>query len=362
MNPRSVSIRKVGLAVFLIATALGLFFTLQIHYAASAAGHQVSWGQSLYWAFGDWYEWALLSPALLWLSQRFLFTSKTWVKSAAVHLVAGALISILHAAMCAGAAILQAHVTGPPTTFVEAFRQLVTHRFHFNFAAYGLIVCAWHAWIFQRQSQERARESQDLARRLAETRLEMLRAQLNPHFLFNTLNTISSLMLTDPDAANQMMARLGDLLRVALEHRDGKVSLKKELALLRQYLDIEQVRFGDRLSLRLEVAPETLEAAVPSMILQPIVENAIRHGLEDADDATITLRARGVNGSLHLEVEDNGKPSVEKKSAHAGHGIGLANTRSRLRLLYGDDHKFELIQRADGVSANITIPLHLVTA
>jgi two-component sensor histidine kinase len=353
---------KVVAGVFLISTALGLFFTAQIYYSALHSHHNVSWAQALYWAFGDWYEWALLSPLLLWLSRRFPFNSTSWFKSAVVHLVAGALISVLHAALCSAAALLQGWVVGPPGDFMLGVRNLLISRFHFNFAAYGLIVCAWHAWILHGQSQARAVEARELAGRLAEVQLEMLRLQLNPHFLCNTLNAISSLMLTDINAANKMIARLGELLRVALQSREPEVPLKREMEILRQYLDIERIRFGDRLHLNFEVAPETLDAAVPSLILQPLVENAIHHGVADIPNAQITVRAIRENGSLRMEIQDNGRGFTTRDSKNSA-SLGLENTRGRLRLLYGDAQQFELTeQRGGGVFAKILIPFHLAQA
>ena len=361
MRPSAGSL-KVALGVFLISTALGLFFTAQIYYSAASSGHHISWAQALYWAFGDWYEWALLSPLLLWLSRRFPFNAQSWLKSAIAHLIAGALISTLHAALCACAAVLQGWIIGPEASFLLGLRNLLISRFHFNFAAYGLIVCAWHAWLLHSQAQARAAEARYLAGRLAEVQLEMLRLQLNPHFLCNTLNAISSLMLTDTNAANKMIVRLGELLRVALQSKDAEVPLKREIEMLRQYLDIERIRFGDRLHLSFEVAPETLDAAVPSLILQPLVENAIHHGVADIPEAEITVRAIRENGSLRMEVQDNGRGFAKTKLEN-GASVGLENTRGRLRLLYGDAQQFELAeQHGGGVFAKILIPFRAAQA
>jgi LytS/YehU family sensor histidine kinase len=181
--------------------------------------------------------------------------------------------------------------------------------------------------------------------------------QLNPHFLFNTLHSISSLMHKDVEAADRMIMRLSDLLRAALSSADTQeVSLRKELELLQLYLGIEQIRFGDRLSVQMNVADEALDAQVPNLILQPLVENAIRHGIEPrARPGKIELHACRQADALSLAVCDNGKGIPDAKPAREG--VGLSNTRERLRELYGEAHRFELRQGAEGgLRVEMTIP------
>jgi LytS/YehU family sensor histidine kinase len=174
--------------------------------------------------------------------------------------------------------------------------------------------------------------------------------QLHPHFLFNTLHSISSLVLEDPPKANSMIARLGDFLRLTLENSDQQlVTLKEETEFLRCYLDIEQVRFGDRLTVALELEPQTLSAQVPHLILQPVVENAIQHAIAPhATRGHINIEARRLNGLLRLEVRDNG-PGITSNSDWLGmKGVGLSNVRARLDQIYGSDFRFELINVRDG--------------
>ena len=172
--------------------------------------------------------------------------------------------------------------------------------------------------------------------------------QLNPHFLFNCLHSISSLMHQDVEGADRMITQLGDLLRAALANSDTQeVPLRQELDFLRRYLEIEQTRFGDRLAVIMEIAPDTLDAQVPNLILQPLVENAIRHGIEPhAKAGRVELRARRQDGSLALEVQDSG--AGLRAGASANEGVGLSNTRARLRELYGASHQFELQDASDG--------------
>ena len=181
--------------------------------------------------------------------------------------------------------------------------------------------------------------------------------QLNPHFLFNTLHAISSLMHKDVDAADRMLTRLSDLLRHALESTNTQVvPLREELEFLQRYLEIEQTRFGLRLAVRFDIAPDTLEAEVPNLVLQPLVENAIRHGIEPlASAGQIELYARRETGMLLLQVRDNGKGLPPGSALEEG--VGLANTRARLQQLYGAGHRLDAGNRPEGgFAVRITIP------
>src|SRR3989442_1479247 len=320
-----------GAKILLIATFLGLFFTAQIYYSAASFHHSVSWGQAIYWAFGDWYEWALLSPVIFWLCRRFRFDRQAWLKNLPVHLAGSLLLSGVHAVLCALAAVLQGWVTGAPTPFGSEVHKVLANRTHFNIAVYAVIVCAWHAWDYHRRYREREAQATELATRLAQAQLQALRMQLNPHFLFNTLNTISSLMLKDVNSANRMIVSLGELLRLTLEiSNDQEVPLQQELEFLRLYVEIEQIRFGDLLQVKLDIEPAMLDAIVPNLILQPLVENAIRHAIEpQTTGGQIELRCVRSNGSLLLQVSDNGqgRGSSETDSAEVA-----KQTRERIGL------------------------------
>src|SRR5262249_11864035 len=190
------------LAVLAIASVLGLFFAAQMHFSGAAFGRPVSWGQALYWALGDWYEWAILSPLIFWLSCRFTFERGRWRSSLGIHFAAGVILSVVHLLVCAAAEQLQGWVEGKTVVFFNSFQRLFANRIHFNLAVYALIVCAWHAWAYYRKYREREAQAAELAGRLAQAQLQALRMQLNPHFLFNTLHAVSSLMLKDVVAAN----------------------------------------------------------------------------------------------------------------------------------------------------------------
>ena len=358
-----------GAKILLIATFLGLFFTAQIYYSAASFHQSVSWGQALYWAFGDWYEWALFSPVIFWLCRRFRFDRQSWPRSLPIHFVGGLFLSGIHGVLCALAAVLQGWIIGAPTLFGSEVHKVLANRTHFNLAVYAVIVCAWHAWDYHRRYREREAHAAELATRLAQAQLQALRMQLNPHFLFNTLNAISSLMLKDVNLANRMIARLGELLRLTLEiNNDQEVPLRQELEFLRRYVEIEQIRFGDLLKVKMNVEPATLEASVPNLILQPLVENAIRHAIEpQTNGGHIELRCARSNGSLLLQVSDNGqglgKTDTDEAANHARERIGLNNTRQRLQKLYGDRQSFELVANpSGGMTANIIIPFRLANA
>jgi sensor histidine kinase YesM len=216
---------------------------------------------------------------------------------------------------------------------------------------------------YYRRFHERELRASELEKRLAEARLQALQMQLNPHFLFNTLHAISSLMHRDIDAADRMIVRLSDLLRSALENVGiQEVQLREELAFLDSYLEIEQTRFGDRLTLRREIDPETLDALVPNLVLQPLMENAIRHGIEPrAQPGLIGLRARRENGMLHLQVFDNGNGIAAPQTFEEG--IGLSNTRARLQQLYGNAQRLELANSPQGgLVVSVRIPWRTATS
>ena len=197
---------------------------------------------------------------------------------------------------------------------------------------------------------------------LAQAQLQALKMQLHPHFLFNTLHTVAMLNYTDVEAANRVLVLLSDLLRMALDNVDTQeVPLKQELDFLTRYLEIEQVRFQDRLIVRMDVDPTTLDAYVPNLILQPLVENAIRHGVsKKADAGHLEIQVRRVNGQMCIQVLDDG-PGLPKNGIEEG--IGLRTTKARLAQLYGEAHHFDLMPGPNGgVVASLTIPFRTANA
>jgi two-component system LytT family sensor kinase len=224
---------------------------------------------------------------------------------------------------------------------------------------YWGIVIAQHAFGYYWKLHEREIQTAELETRLTGARLQALQMQLNPHFLFNTLNAISSLMHKDVEAADRMIAQLSDLLRYTLESTgEQEVSLRQELDFLDRYLQIQQARFGDRLTVNRKIALETLDGRVPNLILQPLVENALQHGIAPhARSGRIELRAQRQGDRLQLEVQDNGGGLSKQKPSREG--VGLANTRARLQQLYGANQCLELADaEGGGVVVRVSVPWH----
>ncbi len=324
-------------------TLLGLSFASQFYLSSAKADLGVTWKQAVSYSLGDWYVFGVLSIPAIQLARRLPFESGKWRRSLAVHALASALFSLAYIVLRAGVGVLQSG-----ESFEETFRRLLVKTWHFNLLIYWVIFAISQGIDYYRKYRERELRAAELERSLVQAKLQALQMQLNPHFLFNTLHSISSLMHKDIEAADQMIARLSDLLRAALQGSSTQeVELREELELLQRYLEIEQIRFGGRLTIKVEVTAEALEAQVPNLLLQPLVENAICHGIAPlARPGRINVRAHRDNGELNLEVSDDGRGLAERQPLREG--VGLTNTRARLRELYGPAHQFELVSGADG--------------
>jgi LytS/YehU family sensor histidine kinase len=255
-----------------------------------------------------------------------------------------------------------AHRPGKEMSFQMSAWYYLTKKFHMAFLTYWVVTGVSHAFEFYRRSRQSELRASRLEAQLSRAELHALKMQLHPHFLFNTLNTISALVHRDPRQADRMVARLGDLLRLTLDNQGvEEVSLKEELEFLQKYLEIEQTRFHDRLTVELDVDPASLDARLPNLLLQPLVENAIKHGVSARPGAgRIEISARRENGTLNLRVRDdgNGLPAYSKPDCSRS-GVGLANTRARLVQLYGPAQRFELANaEGGGCEVTISIPYH----
>jgi two-component sensor histidine kinase len=341
-----------SLLFVLFWTLLGLSFASQFYISSAKAGNEVSWRQAISWSLGDWYVFALLSLPVTQVARRFRFEAGNWLPSLLIHVLCSGLFSFGYMVLraCVGQWQMNAG-------FAEAFKPLLVKTWHFNLLIYWVIVAVSQAFDYYRKYRERELRASELEKRLVQAKLQALQMQLNPHFLFNTLHSISSLMHKNVDAADRMIMQLGDLLRAALESSDTQeVELRRELDFLKRYLEIEQTRFGERLKVKMSVAPDAMEAQVPNLILQPLVENAIKHGIEPrSKPGCIELKAQRLNGELSLEVSDNGVGL--RNGALVEEGIGISNTRARLRELYGESHRFELRPGPEGgLVVHLTIP------
>lgn len=349
--------------LFLFWTVLGLAFAGQLYLSRSKFGMPVTWTFAMSRALADWYVFALLSVPALWLGRVFPAAAQRWPRAVAIHLCASAAFSIGWMVLRAAFEEWRTRGTGEPILFGAAFSQALGATFFFNLLVYWGIVAGQNAFTFYWKFHEREVHAAELETRLTEARLQALQMQLNPHFLFNTLNAIASLMHKDVDAADRMIVRLSELLRYALDStNEQEVPLRQELDFLGRYLDIQKARFGERLTIRQEVEVEALDAGVPNLVLQPLVENAIEHGIEPhARSGEIVLRAVRRDATLVLEVRDNGVGL--KDGARPAEGIGLSNTRARLQQLYGGGHRIELdVGAGSGLTVRLEIPFRRMNA
>ena len=340
-------------------TVIGLVFSTQFYLSNSVFGYSsVTWREAIAFSLGDWYLWAILSLLIVRLGHAFPFHRRNLAKRVVIHVAASAMISAVYIVVRAAIAQLQGPMLGFTSTLGGNLQALFLKNSLFNLSVYWVILSVSQAFDYYRKLQEREWRTAELERRLAEAKLMALQMQLNPHFLFNTLHTISALMHKDVEAADRMIARLSELLRLALENTDAnEVSLGEELDFLKRYLEIEQTRFGERLAVRMDIAPDTLNLRVPNLLLQPLVENAIRHGIEPhARPGVIELSSHRKQGRLHLQVRDNGAGLPSGVTVEGG--VGVSNTRARLQHLYGDCHALEFSSSAQGgLVVNVTLPL-----
>ena len=327
--------------------------------------HAFPWGLAFRRAFEEWYPWAFLTVGILWVARRLDLERASARRWFFLHLAGSALLSLVYFAIYAALLSGQKSVIdGTTFEFGRVFRKLIIYYCHVTVIIYWMIVLAHLGWHYYRRNRERESQASALATELVRARLEVLRMQLNPHFLFNTLHVISALIHENPEDADRIVARLSELLRVSLEQSDTQeVPLRQELSFLERYLEIEQVRFQDRLAVELDIESGLDDILVPSLILQPLVENAIRHGIAPREDmGRVKIAARRLNGMLELKVGDNGPGLPEIEVASHPEGVGLSNTRSRLSHLYGANHQFQLTPApGGGLEVTLLIPCRTET-
>jgi len=324
-------------------TLLALMNAAQLHYSLEFA-QPVPWGLAFRRSFEEWYLWGAISVGIVFLARRFPLERERLGARIALHtagsFAAAALFILLRAATIHG----QTSIDGTVFQFGAVTRKLAVCCVHFYLLLYWLVLMVHQGWHYYQRARNRELQTAELQSKLTEARLQALQMQLNPHFLFNTLNTISALIHTRPEDADRMVVRLGDMLRLTLDRAcDQEVPLDRELALLEKYLEIERIRFEDRLQIHYAIAPEVRSAAVPCLILQPVVENAIRHGIELRESGgQISVGARQLGSQLELRVTDNGPGLPDSAETPIREGIGLSNTRARLLHLYGTDQDLQL--------------------
>jgi len=347
---------------FMLWTLLGLFFFSQgVTQRLVSYDPTPWWRYLLAWLLGV-YIWALLTPVILWLGRRFPVERRNWSRWLGVHLLLSAGFSIFE--LSAENVLYSLLHLFPSVTkgLGTIIGQSLVRGFHGGVLDYWIVLCAQWGVRYYHRYQERSEEvlqfqlrASELQSQLVNAQLNALKMQLQPHFLFNTLNAITVLVRQQKSRdAEHMLGLLGDLLRGVLEDVDAQtVSLQRELEYLQLYLSIEQVRFADRLRVEIAVDRVAREASVPQLIMQPLVENAIRHGIGRSSSAgRICIRGAAVDDRVEVSVQDDG-PGLPEGSGK-DQGIGLTNTRERLRQLYGQDASLE-IENGNGRGVIVTM-------
>ena len=346
--------RRTWPIILAAATFVALIYSARNLVGSVSAGRPVDWVRLVGYEFLYWYIWVAFAPLILWFAGRFQLGLGNWRRVASRLLLLGLLIAPAQAALETAIALsiefARHGMTEQLSARLHIIGSVILLESFSNVIVYFLIVSGHYAYDYYKKYREREARAWELEGRLAQAELHNLKTQLQPHFLFNTLHTISVLMMRDAGAANRMLIRLSDLLRLSLDSvGTQEVTLKKELEFLRGYLEIEQTRFQDRLVVRLDIDPATLDARVPSLILQPLVENSVRHGIaRQPRGGFIEIRSALDRGELNLEVRDNGPGLSAAGPELLQRGVGLSNTRARLQQLYGARQRVEFISPQDG--------------
>jgi len=325
-------------------------------------GMNHSWWRIAFWQLSVWYTWGCLTPIILGLGRRFPGVGASWLRGLLSYLPVSVIVAAVHVAAATYLKMLikPFDVWSNMEPFMAQYWGELRGFFLFDFLVFWAILGVHYAFDYRERYRERESLASQLRAQLARAQLESLKMQLHPHFLFNTLHNIAGLVRSnEKQSAVNMIAGLSHLLRRALESADEQeVPLREEVKFVELYLDIQKVRFSDRLTVRMEIAPETLDALVPNLILQPLVENAIRHGISPNDSAgLIVISTRCEGGMLYISVSDDGPGLQSGWRMEESEGIGLANTSERLKHLYGTEYRFDLSNGVTGgVTASLAIP------
>ena len=334
--------RRVLLLAFLAWTLVALYFATQA-YLNPAFDMRPPWRYVLIVNFTYYYLWGLTTPVVAWLARRFPLRS---LRAFGVHVLASIALTAILLFIAESFLWNFSSVRFRRHSFVASLKIALPANFHGSLPTYWLILAAYLAWTY-------ARNASRLETQLAHAQLDALKMQLNPHFLFNTLNSVSSLMYVDVDAADAMLTRLSDFLRLTLERPIApRIPLSEEIDFVQQYLEIERIRFEERLRVTIDVERSAEDALVPALILQPLVENSIHHGIANrTEGGSIVIRARREERWLHLVVRDDGGSAGAVRER-----VGLTNTRARLQALYGGLFRLEYGAKENGFEVEIAIP------
>jgi anti-sigma regulatory factor (Ser/Thr protein kinase) len=355
--------RTKWLTVGVIWVMLGVIYAAPVYVEVRTEQHgHMAW-RIFSWGILTWLAWAPLTPAIVWLARQYSLLGEAWKRNLIVHLPAFLFFSVLHSA--AGTAITLwikpfDNMGDSPKTFWPRFLLRIPGSFGSDLLVYGGVVGIFYAIDYYRKYREREFQASRLEAQLAQAQLDSLRMQLHPHFLFNTLNSIVGLVRDNKNgAAVNMLVGLSDLLRHTLEYSSRhEVELREEINFIKLYLSIQEIRFSDRLRIELDIDPRTTKALVPNLILQPLTENALRHGIaRSANSGLVGISSAVTDGHLRLTVYDEGAGLPDDWQLKGSAGIGLANTIARLQQLYDEDQQFDIRNRdGGGVEVVIVMP------
>ena len=359
---------KWAAAIVAVWAVLGVIYVGPIYMEVRAERMGHSAVRVFAWGILTWLVWAALTPAITWVARRFPLIDGAWKKNLLVHLPAFLLTSIVHsaAATAINLSIDPFDSMGEsPKTFWARFLLRAPGSFGSDLLVYGVVIGICYALDYYRKYREREVLATQLEAQLAQAQLDSLRMQLHPHFLFNTLNSIVGLVRDNKNqAAVSMLVGLSDLLRHTLDHSARQeIELREEIAFTKLYLSIQEMRFSDRLRLEFDIDPASAKALVPNLILQPLTENALRHGIaRNAASGVVGISSEVRGGHLRLLVYDDGAGLPDDWQMKGSAGIGLANTAARLQQLYDDNHQFDIRNRdGGGVEVVIVIPLRVAS-
>ena len=334
---------------------LALLYTVEMSVVIGARGRQIEWEKILTSAGFRFYFWAFFGPLVFFFAQQYPIQRSNWMRRVLLHAGMSILLLLADAAITftIGRYFFGFPVPSRSDVIATFWGNIYTHSWY-----YWPLVGLGHAFFYYGAYREREMQALALERQLAISELQVLKMQLHPHFLFNTLNSISALMTTNVSLAQKTLARLGELLRLSFQYVAlEETTLREEVQFLELYVQIQQTRFGDRMSVRMDIDPQTLDAYVPSLVLQPLMENAIQHGISALPSGgVIELSSRLRGSDVYIHIRDNG-PGVKGNGSRMGSGVGLANTRARIEQLYGPRGRIHLQNRPEGgFEVTVAIP------
>jgi len=349
-----ISFNRV-IAVLGICTFIALFFFAQQYFYAYNFDKKFHFWSELTYEIICAYSWGILFIFIIRLAKKYRLEKNSWLHNLPIHIFAAIIISLIHRVVTSIPHLYLFY----PEKFAKVDVSLLTAKTvssaFDSFVTYWLILGVYYGFDYYRQYRESKINEAELQKQLAQANLHALKMQLHPHFLFNTLHAVSTLMQDDIKAARKMLAKLSDLLRTTLDNIGiQEVEFGKELEFLKSYLAIEKIRFQDRLKIIYKIDPSTMSAKVPNLILQPLVENSIKHGIADkVEGGKIIVSSRRDNELLILTVSDDGKNNRKK----INEGIGLSNTRARLLQLYGENFSMKITSDKDtGFKVTLVFP------